>query len=441
MGRNIKKIEVKIPAQEHFLRVCAYARVSSGKDAMLHSLSAQVSYYSNLIQNHKGWIYCGVYADEAKTGTKDSRENFQKMLTACREGKVDLIITKSISRFARNTVTLLQTVRELKSLGIGVYFEEQNIYTLSGEGELMMTILASYAQEESRSASENQKWRIRKGFQEGKVINLRHQYGYTIKKGSIQINKETVAIVNEIFDRVIANESYNSIAKDLHSRGIPCTLGGKWNAARISKLITNEKYIGDSLQQKTFVNNHLEKKIVKNNGELPKYYAEGTHEAIVSKEKFAKAGIIHKQRREQYESTRHGLPQTSVFTGLIKCQNCGRNYKRVTSNGTPGWNCSTYLYEGKAACAAKKIPEAILKTVICDVLHLESFFEEAVVSNILQIIVPESNRLIFYLTDGRTVERKWKDRSRKESWTPEMKEQARQKALSRSGGKKQWQEQ
>ena len=149
MEKAVTKIKKSMPDKITFTRVAAYARVSSGKDAMLHSLSAQVSYYSNMIQHHKGWLYVGVYADEALTGTKDARENFQRLLADCRDGKIDLVITKSISRFARNTVALLETVRELKSLGIDVYFEEQNIHSISNDGELMLTILASYAQEES----------------------------------------------------------------------------------------------------------------------------------------------------------------------------------------------------------------------------------------------------------------------------------------------------
>ena len=155
MARTIQQISFPAPMRPSLKRVAAYARVSSGKDAMLHSLSAQVSYYSALIQKHADWLYCGVYADEAFTGTKDSREGFQDLLAECRAGNIDMVITKSISRFARNTVTLLETVRELKALGVDVYFEEQNIHTMSADGELMMTILASYAQEESRSVSEN----------------------------------------------------------------------------------------------------------------------------------------------------------------------------------------------------------------------------------------------------------------------------------------------
>lgn len=148
-------------------RVAAYCRVSTGKDAMLHSLSAQVSHYSSYIQARPGWEYAGVYADEAFTGTKNERPKFQQMLSDCRAGKIDLILTKSISRFARNTLTMLETVRELKTLGVDVFFEEQNIHSMSGDGELMLTILASFAQEESRSVSDNCKWRIRKDFSEG----------------------------------------------------------------------------------------------------------------------------------------------------------------------------------------------------------------------------------------------------------------------------------
>lgn len=173
MERIVERVDFNIPEQPKALRVCAYARVSTGKDAMLHSLSAQVSYYSKMIQSHAGWQYCGVYSDEGMTGTKNQRSGFQQMLEECRKGNIDLIITKSISRFARNTVTLLQTVRELKSLSVDVFFEEQHIHTISSDGELMMTILASFAQEESLSASENQKWRVRKAFENGELINLR----------------------------------------------------------------------------------------------------------------------------------------------------------------------------------------------------------------------------------------------------------------------------
>lgn len=165
-ARTITKIDV-LPQLEKKTRVCAYARVSSGKDAMLHSLSAQVSYYNSLIQNNDDWEFVGIYADEAISGTKDTREEFNRMIEDARAGKMDLIITKAISRFARNTMTLLSTIRELNSLGVDVYFEDQGIHSKSSEGEMILTLLASVAQEEARSVSENMKWRIKKNFQEG----------------------------------------------------------------------------------------------------------------------------------------------------------------------------------------------------------------------------------------------------------------------------------
>ena len=174
MPREIHKIKAEkrqnLPART---RTAAYARVSDGKETMLHSLAAQVEYYSDLIRGNPDWDYAGVFADEALTGIKDSRPEFQRLLSACRSGLVDMVITKSISRFARNTVTLLKTVRELKELGVDIWFEEQKIHTLSADGELLLTILAGYSQEESRSVSENCKWRVRKNFSEGKVGGMK----------------------------------------------------------------------------------------------------------------------------------------------------------------------------------------------------------------------------------------------------------------------------
>ena len=208
MPRTVEQIQFA-PRMPQPLRVAAYARVSSGKDAMLHSLAAQVDHYSTYIRHHHGWEYVGVYADEAKTGTKDSRENFQRMLTDCRAGKIDHIITKSISRFSRNTVTLLETVRELKELGISVYFEEQSIDTATADGELMLSILASYAQEESLSASENQKWRVKRNFEEG------IPWRYRRENGKLAIVPEEAEIVRSIFDDYLAGKGVNAIAKRL----------------------------------------------------------------------------------------------------------------------------------------------------------------------------------------------------------------------------------
>lgn len=414
------------PQLEEAKLVAAYARVSTGKDAMLHSLSSQVSYYSNLIQSHDEWMYIGVYSDEAITGTKDNRNGFQRMLADCRAGKVNMIITKSISRFARNTITLLKTVRELKSLNIDVFFEEQNIHTMTTEGELMLTILASYAQEESLSASENQKWRVRQAFENGDLLNWHFSFGYNIDKGKIFIDEETAPIVIEIFNRVINRESYGSISRDLNKRGVIGALGGKWCVQRIKDIISNEKYTGNALLQKHYRNNHLEKKKCMNTGELPKYYAEETHPAIINSDIFELAQVIVKKNAEIAKG--RARPQKSEFTGKIKCPHCGRNYKRTISNGSHGWNCSTYLEQGKSFCHGKKIPESTLKTVCAEIIGTTQYNEGLFISIISHIEVPKPNELAFYFADGSVKNTTWKDRSRSESWTTEMKKTAAEKA-------------
>lgn len=417
MPRTIEKVAFPVPKQVKAVRVAAYARVSSGKDAMLHSLSAQVSYYSNYIQNHPGWLYCGVYADEALTGTKDSRENFQRLLTDCRNGKIDLIITKSIARFARNTVTLLESVRELRQLGVDVFFEEQNLHTVGADGELILTILASYAQEESRSASENQKWRIRKGFMEGELVNLRFMYGYTVSRDGVRINPAEAEIVREIFRRAIAGDSLTSIADDLNRRGISGLRGGRWVAQRIREVLSNEKYTGNALLMKHYINNHLEKKRVKNNGEQPMYYAEGTHEAIIDMETFNKAQLLLK-RLDEEAKLRTPLKHTA-FTSLIRCENCGHNYKRCVNKGIAYWNCQNYVKNGKNACPGCRIHETMLYEIAESVAPFED----------IRQIAAGNNKLTFFLSDGSTVCREWHLRSRSESWTVEMKQAARERAI------------
>ena len=283
MQKSIRTIQAE-PTLPKRLRVAAYARVSCDKDTMLHSLAEQVSKYSRMIQSNTAWEYAGVYADEGITGTKEDRPEFQRLLADCRDGKIDMIITKSISRFARNTVTLLKTVRELKLLGIDVFFEENKIHSLQAEGEVLLTILSSYAQAESFSASENTKWRIRKGFERGEVMNWRFMYGYNITKDSVEIDEAEAAIIREVFNRARDGESFRSICRDLNERGIRGLLGGKWSTAYLYQVLGNEKYAGNALLQKTFVNNHIDKKVVRNNGELPRIFVEGSHPPIVDQD-------------------------------------------------------------------------------------------------------------------------------------------------------------
>lgn len=427
MSRKIRKIEPLLPKLPAKKRVAAYARVSSGKDAMLHSLSVQISYYSDLIQKEPGWEYAGVYADEAMTGTKDNRAEFQRLLADCRNGKIDMVLTKSISRFARNTVTMLEAVRELKDLNVDVYFEKENIHSISGDGELMLTILASFAQEESRSVSENCKWRIRKRFVEGELVNLRFMYGYCIVDGEIKIDPEQAEIVRMIFDDYISGMGCPTIAKKLRKMGVPRPRGGTWNSERVAEIIKNEKYTGNALLQKKYVEDHLTKTVVRNYGMLPKYYAENTHPPIVDETTFGQAQKIMAKNRELTAGEK--APRRYPFTSKIACSKCGKNYKRKITRGRVFWNCSTYLEFGRDSCHTKQIPEAILHSLATEVLGLAEFDEAAFEQQIQEIKALDHNLLIFVFHDGRTIQKQWQHKSRRESWSEEARQRARERQL------------
>ena len=428
MQKSIRTIQAE-PTLPKRLRVAAYARVSCDKDTMLHSLAEQVSKYSRMIQSNTAWEYAGVYADEGIPGTKEDRPEFQRLLADCRAGKIDMIITKSISRFARNTVTLLKTVRELKLLGIDVFFEENKIHSLQAEGEVLLTILSSYAQAESYSASENQKWRIRKAFQNGEVVNWHFMYGYNITKDSVEIDEAEAAIIREVFNRARDGESFRSICRDLNERGIRGLLGGKWSTAYLYQVLGNEKYAGNALLQKTFVNNHIDKKVVRNTGELPRIFVEGSHPPIVDQDTFDAVQVILARNKAQRAGKKP--PEQCEFTGRIICPKCKKAYRHVTSNGSTGWNCSTYMAEGKAKCHGKKIPDTTLRCLIAELLGMPEY-DPAAFCEVVDSIYPyEGNRLVFAFKDGTVREATWKDRSRAESWTPEMKAQARENSKRR----------
>ena len=407
-------------------RVAAYARVSTGKDAMLHSLSAQISAYSEMIQRHPGWMYAGVFADEAKSGTLDNRENFQRLLEECRAGKINMVIAKSISRFARNTVTLLSDVRELKSLGVDVFFEEQNLHTLSAEGELMMTILAGYAEEESRSVSENMKWRVKRKFEDGCPWSV-VIFGYRYENGTFVIRPDEAEIVRRIYREYLSGKGTGRITNDLNADGIKTRLGNEWHSSEISSILRNCTYTGNLLLQKTYRENFITKRTMKNNGEFPKYSVENAHEAIIPMEEFNAVQTEIERRAKQYSSKDKVYTNRYPFSSLITCGNCGKHYRRkVTPTGVV-WICSTYNTKGKAACASKQIPE---KTLIAATEEVIGSVDD-IHSKITAIRALKDNTLVFCLADGTETVKRWQDRSRAESWTDEMKAAASEKARAK----------
>ena len=268
-------------------KVAAYARISMETEKMLHSLSAQVSFYSAYIQKNPEWEYVGVYSDDgiSGTGTK-KRDGFRKLIADCEAGKIDIVLTKSISRFARNTVDLLENVRHLKSMGIEVRFEKEHINSLDGDGELMLTILASFAQEESRSISDNVKWGIRKGFKRGRVNGGTAIYGYRWNGEEYVIEPDEATIVKQIFADFLNGMSPRKIGQQLVERKLNTVRGIDFYADAIRRMLRNVTYTGNMLLQKTYIADAISKKSKKNNGELPRYHVEDTHKAIIDKETF-----------------------------------------------------------------------------------------------------------------------------------------------------------
>ena len=428
MNKTVTDITPKLQKDLRKLRVAAYARVSCDKDAMLHSLDAQIHYYRNLICGNPDWEFAGIYADEAKTGTKESREQFQQLLSDCRAGNIDMVITKSVSRFARNTVTLLRTVRELKELGINVFFEEQNIKTLDADGEVMLTLLASFAQAESLSVSDNCKWRIRKGFEEGRASTCT-MLGYRLVNGEITIVPDEAVIVKKIFDLYSDGCGQQKICNILNEEGICTRRGYAWHPSAVRLILENEKYAGDLKLQKVFVRDHLTKEKVINHGELPIYWVENDHERIISRDQFQ---AVQLRLKKQSEGCTASKGAESVFTGKIRCADCGKNYRRKTTPYRVVWCCATFNSRGKKYCpTSKMIPEETLKTACATALGLPEFDEEIFDEQVLYIDACPGNLLRFHFHYGSEKELTWRDRSRRESWTQEMREAARQKALSR----------
>ncbi len=429
MNRVIHKVQPTIQAIPQRKRVAAYARVSNDKNSMIESLAAQVSYYSAHIQRNPKWIYVGVYADEGLSGTKDARPEFQRLIADCYAGKIDMVITKSLSRFSRNTLDTLNILRELKLRGVDVFFERENIQSNSGDGELMLSILSSFAQEESRSVSENCKWRIREKMKQGELVGLRDMYGYVIDRNIVSIEPQQAQIVRQIFDWYLSGDSSVVIAKRLNAAGEQTLNHAAWSARHVREILTNEKYTGNALLQKSFITDHLSKRKKRNHGEVPQYFVEQSHPAIIDIDTFKAVQDLLKLSSDRYKPS-NPVNARYPFTGRIICGNCGKKFQRKTTKGRVSWQCATYLERGKSACSAKQIPESVLLDACAEALGLLSFDETEFLKRVLRIEALGVNTLRFVFADGNTYLSEWKDRSRAESWTDEMKQAAKERSLA-----------
>ena len=378
------------------LRVAAYCRVSTDSDEQATSSEAQVEHYTEFIQKNPEWEFAGIYADDGISGTNTkNRDKFNRMIEDCEAGTIDMIITKSISRFARNTLDCLKYIRQLKDKNIPVFFEKEAINTMDAKGEVLITIMTSLAQQESQSLSQNVKLGLQFRYQNGQVqVNHNHFLGYTKdEEGNLVIDPEQAEVVKRIYREYLEGYSMDKIAKGLEADGILTGAGKtKWWTSTINKILRNEKYIGDALLQKTYTTDFLNKTRVKNNGIVPQYYVEGNHEAIIPKDIFL---------RVQEELVRRRVVKTSAngkkrsyscnhcFAQIVICGECGEMFRRIHWNNrgckSIVWRCLSRL-----ECHARTVYETVLENVVIQAINTllgdKSTYQAQLQQNIAKVI-------------------------------------------------------
>ncbi len=397
--RNVKLAEKR-------MKVAAYCRVSTELEQQESSYEAQVEYYTSKIEENPNWKNAGIYADDGKSATNTKkRDDFNAMIKDALDGKIDMILTKSVSRFARNTVDALITIRKLKEKNVAVVFEKESVNTLDGTGEILLTILSSLAQEESRNISENTRWGVVRRFEKGQVIVNHNKFmGYTKnEKGELVVVPEEAEIVRTVFRLYLEGYSAAKISEHLQEKGIRTTTGKeKWHATVVMKMLRNEKYMGDALLQKTYTVDFMTKKKVINNGIVPQYYVEDDHEAIIPKELFfrvqeeimrrssmCKSAVTRKKNQKSKYSSGYAL------TGILLCGKCGQEYRRVTwaRNGRKKivWRCSNRLTNGVKKCGdSETLEEGALNKAVMEAIHRitrnEGDFVGAFRQNVIRVI-------------------------------------------------------
>ena len=369
VGNTVKKQE-----QQPQLRVAAYCRVSTDTEEQETSYEAQVNHYTEFIQKHPDWKLAGIFADDGISGTNvKKRDEFNRMIDECMAGNIDMVITKSISRFARNTLDCLKYIRQLRDKNIPVFFEKENINSMDSKGEVLLTIMASLAQQESQSLSQNVKLGIQFRYQSGKVQVNHHRFmGYTKDDdGNLIIDEKEAEIIKRIFREYLSGKSLKEIGKGLEADGI-LTGAGKtmWRPETIRKMLRNEKYMGDALLQKTYTTDFMEKTRVKNNGIVPQYYVENCHEPIIPKDIFMRVQEEMIRRANLHSGAnmkKRVYSSKYALSSIVYCSKCGEIYRRIAWNNrgkrSRVWRCCTRVEHGPTACDAETIQEADLQMV------------------------------------------------------------------------------
>ncbi|MEA4903525.1 MAG: recombinase family protein [Petrimonas sp.] len=405
------KYDKHLKIEQKTLRVAAYCRVSTLLEQQEGSYEAQVDYYTNKINSNPNWKCAGIFADDGKSATGTAkRDDFNALINACMEDKIDLVLTKSVSRFARNTVDALQNIRKLKEKSIPIIFEKEGVNTMESGGELLITILSSQAQEESRNISENTRWGVTRKFENG-IVHVNHKkfLGYTKDEaGRLVIVPEEAEIVKRIFREYLEGKSIIQIARDLSRDGIKTVTGlDNWHPGTIDKMLSNEKLCGDACMQKTYTVDFLTKKKVKNDGYVPRYYIEDNHEAIIPKELFHqvqeeklrraslhKSAVTRKKNKEKQEKSKYSSKY--ILTDLMVCAECGHAYRRQIwskyGDKTAVWRCEDRLRQGKKSrcqnsptLKEEQLHDAIM-TAINSVVENTGEFIGAFRENVIRVI-------------------------------------------------------
>jgi len=388
------------------LKVAAYCRVSTDSDEQATSYEVQIEHYTNYIQSNTEWELADIYADDGITGTNTKkRDEFNRMIEDCMEGKIDMIITKSISRFARNTLDCLKFIRQLKDKNIPVFFEKENINTMDSKGEVMLTIMASLAQQESQSLSQNVKLGIQYRYQQGEVqINHNRFLGYTKENKRLVIVQEEAEVVKRIYREYIEGASLLQIARGLEADGILTAANkAKWRPETLKKILQNEKYIGDALLQKTYTVDFLSKKRVVNNGIVPQYYVENSHEPIIPREIFMQVQEELVRRANLYtgkNGKKRVYSSRYALSSIVYCGECGEIYRRVHWNNrgcrSIVWRCVSRLEEKGSDCCSPTVNEETLQNAVVkainEALCSKNTFLETLQANIAIVLNEQDDK-------------------------------------------------
>ena len=377
---QVQIIQPYQPQSEELEKVAAYCRVSTDSKDQLNSYRTQIGYYTDFIAQHPGWELADIYADEGITGTSlEKRDEFKRMLQDCRAGKIQRVLVKSVSRFARNTLELIETTRELKDLGVVVVFEEQGIDTAQMLGEMQLTLLAMAAQEESTSISKNMRWSIQKRMDAGTYLGNTAPYGYRLEDGQLKIEETEATVVRRIFEMRLSGMGQVAITQELNRKRIQPRDGKPWTVYRVRYILSNERYIGDSLFQKKYIADPLSHKSVRNHGERDQYYIHDTHEAIISRENFQKVQESFQNQSPRRSKTPH------LFVHRILCPQCGCHYRYIRSSGKPYWGHASQS-EIEPSCKDIRLPEESIQAAFVNLLGKLHTHSDAILSPTLSLL-------------------------------------------------------